>query len=74
MMQRRSYLHAITRRRLRRVLAPPHGGRTSPCLLYVAVVLALLFAILEIDLHHRELESLGFVGSDDAVPSSLMGP
>jgi hypothetical protein len=47
---------------------------TSPSLLYTAVVLALLLAILEIDLHRGELDSIGVVGNAYPVQSILMSP
>ena len=59
-------------------LIPPHDHGapppTSRSLLYLAVVLALLLAILEIDLHRGKLDSLGLVGNAYPVQSTLMGP
>ena len=61
----KAYLQFISLWRLLRGLIPPHDydapARASPSLLYTAVVLALLLAILEIDLHRAALESIGFV-------------
>ena len=74
----RAYLQFISFRRLRGGLIPPHGhgapGATSRSLLYLAVVLALLLAILEIDLHRGKLYSLGLVGNAYPVQPTLMGP
>lgn len=41
-----------------------HASETSPTLILVAVVLALLLAMLEVDLHSAELHSLGLMGAD----------
>jgi hypothetical protein len=74
----KAYLQFIWLWRSLRGLVPPHGGDaptpTSPSLLYTAVVLALLLAILEIDLHRAELESIGLVRSDYPVEPIFMGP
>jgi hypothetical protein len=39
-------------------------GAISPILLYTAVALFLILAIIEIDLHREELRALGLVASD----------
>jgi hypothetical protein len=73
----KAYLQFIWLRRSLRGLIPPHDDhvpvRTSPSLLYTAVVLALLLAILETDLHRAELESIGLVRSDYTVEPIFMG-
>lgn len=79
-MQIRSSAHLqfISLRRLLRGLIPPHDNdapaSTSPLVLFTAVVLALLLAILEVDLYWTELESIGLVSNDYPVPPVLMGP
>jgi hypothetical protein len=39
-------------------------GTISPTLLYTAVALFLILAIIEIDLHREELRALGLIASD----------
>jgi hypothetical protein len=46
----------------------------SPLLIYIAVVLALLFVVLQIDAHKGELEALGLLSSKYPVPAALLGP
>ena len=46
---------------------------SSPILLFVAVCLFLILAILEIDLHDAELRLLGLLG-EDSIDPALMGP
>jgi hypothetical protein len=74
----KAYLHFISRwRSLRAAIPPRHADarhRASPGLIYVAVVLALFLAILEVDAHRSELESLGFLGRDYAIPADFVGP
>ncbi|PJG56400.1 hypothetical protein CVM73_05200 [Bradyrhizobium forestalis] len=56
----------IARLRLLRAidgLQDPAAREASPFLLLVAVVLALLLAILEVDLNSAELQSLGLMGN-----------
>ena len=59
-------------------LIPPDGrdasAGTSPSLLYTAVVLALLLAILEIDLHRAGLESIGLASNPYPVRPVFMDP
>lgn len=61
-----------------RELIPPDDDhaptRTSPSLLYTAVVLASLLAMLEINLHRAELQSMGLVGNEDPVGLTFTGP
>lgn len=74
----KAYLHFIWLWRLFRGSIPPHDdhapARTSPTLLYTAVVLALLLAILEIDLHRTALQSTGLVGNNTSIPPVFMSP
>ncbi|WP_245452215.1 hypothetical protein [Bradyrhizobium forestalis] len=59
-------LRMIARLRLLRAidgLQDPAAREASPFLLLVAVVLALLLAILEVDLNSAELQSLGLMGN-----------
>ncbi len=43
-------------------------------LIFIAVVLALLLAILEVDQHSAALRSLGLLGDPSGTPSNFMGP
>lgn len=67
-MQIRSnaYLRVVSLlRALRVMLSPsedPAAREVSPLLSYIAVVLALLLAILEVDSHSIELQSFGLTG------------
>jgi hypothetical protein len=45
----------------------------SPTLLYATIVISLILAILEIDLHSEELKALGLIGREEGVGSSLIG-
>jgi hypothetical protein len=49
-------------------------AETSPSLIYIAAVLMVLLAILEIDAHRGELESLGLLGHDYPIPPAFLGP
>jgi hypothetical protein len=42
--------------------AEPTAQETSPFLIFTAVKLALLLAMLKVDLHGAELHALGFAG------------
>lgn len=59
----RAYLQMISRLRTLRVwLSPsedPTAREASPLLIYIVVVLVLLLAMLEIDLHKVELQAVG---------------
>jgi hypothetical protein len=54
----------------------PRGtsAATSPLLAFIAVVLALLLVIVEIDAHQAELESVGLLPNNYPVPAALLGP
>jgi len=49
------------------------SAETSPLLIYVAVVLAFLFVVLESDAHQVELQSLGILTNNYPVPAALLG-
>jgi hypothetical protein len=73
----KAYLHFISLWRSLRDAIPPHHDdvpAASPSLIYTAVVLVFLLAILEIDAHRGELESLGLLGHDYPIPTSFLGP
>ena len=46
----------------------------SPILSFVAIVLFLILAILEIDLHRDELRVLGLIFSEESTVSPFVGP
>jgi hypothetical protein len=61
-------------RSLRDAISPHHdvvSAEASPLLIFIAVVLALLLAILEVDAHRAELESLGLLGTDYPVQAAF---
>jgi hypothetical protein len=72
------YLHFISQWRSLRDSIPPHDGdvrgETLPSLVYIAVVLAFLLALLEVDAHRGELESLGLLGYDNPIPATFLSP
>ncbi len=74
----KAYLHFISGWRSLRAAIPPHHPDArrgaSPGLIYAAVVLAFFLAILEVDAHRSELESLGLLGRDYAAPADFVGP
>jgi hypothetical protein len=74
----KTYLHFISLWRSIRDAIPPHHddvpAETSPSLIYTAVVLMFLLAILEIDAHRGVLESLGLLGHDYPIPPAFLGP
>lgn len=74
----KTYLHFIWLWRSLRDVIPPHRddvpAETSPSLIYTAVALMFLLAILEVDAHRGELESLGLVGHDYPIPPAFLGP
>ena len=58
-----------------RISAPGTAGASaSPTLIYTAVALLLILAILEIDQHRDELRALGLIGGEGDIASSLVGP
>ena len=50
------------------------GTSASPILMYAVIVLLLILAILEIDLHREELKALGLLGSEEGGWSPPVGP
>lgn len=62
---------------MRVLLSPgddPAARGASPLLTYVAVVLALLFAMLEVDSDSIELQALGLTEGSFPVDPSFKGP
>jgi hypothetical protein len=62
----KAYLQVFSRLRRRHLWQSPRSNSTnreaSPLLTFIAVVLALLLAILEVDQHGAALHSLGLLG------------
>jgi hypothetical protein len=57
------------------MLAPnPAAGETSPLLILTVVVLAMLLAILEVDLHSTDLQSLGLMGDAFSIDPVFKSP
>ncbi|KGJ71042.1 hypothetical protein BJA5080_06315 [Bradyrhizobium diazoefficiens SEMIA 5080] len=52
----------------------PDSQDASALLVYIAVVLALLLAVLEIDIHSAQLQSLGLLGDPIGINPIFMGP
>jgi hypothetical protein len=73
----KAYLHMLSRLRdARGRLAPREDAASreaSPLLIYIAVVLVLLLAMLEIDRHSAELRSMGLMG-DTRIDPIFMSP
>lgn len=73
-----TYLHLMSLwRSIRDTISPHRDGvpaKASPSLVYTAVVLAFLLAILEVDAHRSELESLGLLGTDYPAPTYFVSP
>ncbi|WP_050421065.1 hypothetical protein [Bradyrhizobium tropiciagri] len=76
-IRQKAYLHLISLWRLLRNAISPHRegvpAKASPELIFTAIVLAILLAILEIDTHRGELQSLGLVAGDQFVPAAFWG-
>lgn len=74
----KTYLHFMSLwRSVRDAISPHHDdvpAEASPPLIFIAVVLALLLAILEVDAHRAELRSLGLTGADHPVQAAFLGP
>ena len=74
----KTYLHFISLWRLFHKPISPHQGdvraEASTFLIYSVIVLVLLLAILEIDAHRSELESLGLLGRDYPIQAAFFGP
>ena len=77
-MRQKAYVHVISLWRLLRNAISPRlervPAKASPPLVFTAIVLALLLAILEIDAHRSELQSLGLVAGDQFIPAAFWGP
>jgi hypothetical protein len=74
----KTYLHFLSLWRSLRDAIPPHHNdvprEASPSLIYAAVVLAFLLAILEVDAHRGELEWLGLLPGDYPIPAAFLSP
>ena len=77
----RAYLLMISHLRgLCTLLSPAHdpamktSKEASSLLIFVAVVLSLLLAILEVDQHREMLQSLGLLGDAAGTHPNLMDP
>jgi len=74
----KAYVQIVSQlRSLHRLIAPnqdPSTQEASPLLVFAAAVLTLLLAMLEIDLHAAELESLGLMGSAFSVDPMFRSP
>ncbi|MGL3110547.1 hypothetical protein [Bradyrhizobium sp. BR 1432] len=73
----RPFLQMLARLRALRALdgsQDPDSRDASPFLILVAVVLALLLAILEIDLNRAALQSLGLMGDAFSVDPMFKSP
>jgi hypothetical protein len=72
------YARLILFHRTARYRRSTHGEMTgtsaSPILIFAAVALFLILAILEIDLHRDELRALGLVPSEEGINSIFAGP
>lgn len=77
-MRSKAYLLMISRlRNIRALLSPsddPATRTATPLLIFVAVVLALLLAMLEVDQHNAELQALGLLGDPTGIKPDFMGP
>ncbi|MBX9647235.1 MAG: hypothetical protein K2X57_09285 [Xanthobacteraceae bacterium] len=81
-MQRQSFLrlyawvislHRASRSR-RSAQATMIETSASPILIFAAIALFLVLAILEIDLHRDELRELGLIVGEESLAPSLVGP
>ena len=74
----KTYLHLISLwRSLRDAISPHHDNvpaEASPSLIYAAVVLTLLLAILEVDARRGELEWLGLLPSGYPIQAAFLSP
>ncbi|MDA9469359.1 hypothetical protein [Bradyrhizobium sp. CCBAU 53415] len=55
-------------------LVAPAESRTHPLLVFCAVVLLALFAILEIDLHTAQLQAIGLLGHGTGIDPVFLSP
>ena len=75
----KTYLHFISMwRSLRDAVSPHRNGvpvkGPAPFLIFAAVVLALVLAILEVDRHRGELKSLGLLGTGYPIEAVFLSP
>jgi hypothetical protein len=77
-MRSKAYLHFISLwRSFRDAIWRRHdyaSAKASPFLIYVAVMLALLLTIMEIDAHRSLLESFGLLGSGYSIEPGFLSP
>lgn len=73
-MRSKAYLLMISRLRNIRALLSSADDPATPLLIFVAVVLALLLAMLEVDQHNAELQALGLLGDPTGIKPDFMGP
>jgi hypothetical protein len=78
MQIRLTYLHPMSLwRSLRDSIPPRHEDAPAealPFLIYTAVVLVSLLAILGVDAHRGELESFGLLGNGYPIPPAFLSP
>ena len=74
----RAYLRFVWLWRLIREMVPPHydnaSVRTSPLLIYVAVILTSLLVMLDMGRHSAELGSTGLVRNGYLSDPTFVGP
>ncbi|OAF14997.1 hypothetical protein AYJ54_40775 [Bradyrhizobium centrolobii] len=74
----KAYLQLISRLWHFRVMLPrnrdPATRDASPLLIYIVAVLALLLAVLEVDLHRALLQSFGLFGTPVEINPIFMSP
>lgn len=76
-IQSKALPQSFSLRRSVQSLATPGKGRTEtshPLLVFSAVVLLALFAIVEIDLHSAQLQAIGLLGHGTGIDLIFMSP
>jgi len=77
-MRYKGYLQFISLWRSLRDLRSPNDdnaqARASPALVFTAIVLVSLLAILALDAHRSELESLGLLASNQPLEGIFLSP
>lgn len=71
LLQMISWLRAV---RVSMSVANLAAGEASPLLIVTVVVLALLLAILEVDMHSADLQSLGLLGDAFSIDPAFKSP
>lgn len=71
LLQMISWLRAV---RVSMSVANPAAGDASPLLIVTVIVLALLLAILEVDMHSADLQSLGLLGDAFSIDPAFKSP